>query len=46
MGSNFPAGKVMRTAVFDYIECDYYRWRRYSVSGGLSPEQYENQNLA
>ncbi|MBA0205342.1 IS3 family transposase [Pectobacterium aroidearum] len=24
---------------FNYIECDYNRWRRHSASGGLSPEQ-------
>ncbi|MBW9437041.1 IS3 family transposase [Escherichia coli] len=27
-------------------ECDYNRWRRHSWCGGLSPEQFENQNLA
>ncbi|EOK1955558.1 IS3 family transposase, partial [Shigella flexneri] len=26
--------------------CDYNRWRRHSWRGGLSPEQFENQNLA
>ncbi|EFJ8098714.1 TPA: IS3 family transposase, partial [Escherichia coli] len=26
-------------------ECDYNRWRWYSWCGGLSPEQFENQNL-
>ncbi|WP_432761125.1 IS3 family transposase [Salmonella enterica] len=25
---------------------DYNRWRRHSACGGLSPEQFENQNLA
>ncbi|HFP3946784.1 TPA: IS3 family transposase, partial [Escherichia coli] len=25
--------------VFNYIECDYNRWRRHSWCGGLSPEQ-------
>ncbi|ENC0772329.1 IS3 family transposase, partial [Escherichia coli] len=25
---------------------DYNRWRRHSTCGGLSPEQFENQNLA
>ncbi|MCM7258002.1 IS3 family transposase, partial [Enterobacter hormaechei] len=25
--------------------CDYNRWRRHSACGGLSPEQFENQNL-
>ncbi|MFP1527100.1 IS3 family transposase [Escherichia coli] len=28
------------------IKCDYNRWRRHSRCGGLSPEQFENQNLA
>ncbi|WP_431614663.1 IS3 family transposase, partial [Enterobacter asburiae] len=26
--------------------CDYNRWRRHSACGGLSPEQFENLNLA
>ncbi len=38
--------KIMRATVFNYIECDYNRWRRHSWCGGLSPEQFENQNLA
>ncbi|WP_142966432.1 IS3 family transposase, partial [Klebsiella aerogenes] len=25
---------------------DYNRWRRHSACSGLSPEQFENQNLA
>ncbi|EBV3242619.1 hypothetical protein DOH76_24355, partial [Salmonella enterica subsp. enterica serovar Oranienburg] len=25
---------------------DYNRWRHHSACGGLSPEQFENQNLA
>ncbi|WP_139769455.1 IS3 family transposase, partial [Salmonella enterica] len=29
-----------------YIECDYNWWRRHSACGGLSPEQFESQNLA
>ncbi|EPA8712663.1 IS3 family transposase [Escherichia coli] len=29
----------------NYIECDYNRWRRHNACGGLSPEQFENQNL-
>ncbi|EMB4324353.1 IS3 family transposase, partial [Pluralibacter gergoviae] len=36
----------MRTVVFNYIECDYNRWRRHSACGGLSPEQFEKKNLA
>ncbi|EMH97286.1 ISEc16, orfB [Klebsiella pneumoniae RYC492] len=43
---NGSSYKIMRTAVFNYIECDYNRWRRHSACGGLSPEQFENQNLA
>ncbi|WP_187212664.1 IS3 family transposase, partial [Escherichia coli] len=38
--------EIMRATVFNYIECDYNRWRRHSWCGGLSPEQFENQNLA
>ncbi|MEZ0581927.1 IS3 family transposase [Erwinia sp. STN24] len=45
-GENFASREIMRTAVFNYIECDYNRWRRHSACGGLSPEQFENQNLA
>ncbi|WP_432756390.1 IS3 family transposase, partial [Escherichia coli] len=25
---------------------DYNRWRRHSWCGGLSPEQFENKNIA
>ncbi|EFL5719923.1 TPA: IS3 family transposase, partial [Escherichia coli] len=39
-------GSIMRATVFNYIECDYNRWRRHSACGGLSPEQFENYNLA
>lgn len=45
-GESFASREIMRTAVFNYIECDYNRWRRHSGCGGLSPEQFENQNLA
>lgn len=45
-GEDFASREIMRTAVFNYIECDYNRWRRHSACGGLSPEQFENQNLA
>ncbi|OON34658.1 hypothetical protein BTJ39_23665 [Izhakiella australiensis] len=38
--------KIMRATVFNCIECDYNRWRRHSACDGLSPEQFENQNLA
>ncbi len=45
-GEDFVSREIMRTAVFNYIECDYNRCRRHSACGGLSPEQFENQNLA
>ncbi|RZX60317.1 hypothetical protein EXX54_01505, partial [Escherichia coli] len=28
---------------FNYIECDYNRWRRHSWCGGLSPEQFKTR---
>ncbi|QJA20899.1 IS3 family transposase [Pectobacterium punjabense] len=45
-GERFSSREMMRSTVFNYIECDYNRWRRHSACGGLSPEQFENQNLA
>ncbi|EBF4220912.1 IS3 family transposase [Salmonella enterica] len=45
-GEQFTSREIMRAAVFNYIECDYNRWRRHSACGGLSPEQFENQTLA
>ncbi|EHI5881729.1 IS3 family transposase [Salmonella enterica] len=45
-GERVISREIMRTTVFNYIECDYNRWRRHSACGGLSPEQFENQNLA
>ncbi|EFR5480575.1 IS3 family transposase [Salmonella enterica] len=45
-GEDFVSREIMRTVVFNYSECDYNRWRRHSACGGLSPEQFENQNLA
>ncbi|HGG7197611.1 TPA: IS3-like element ISEc16 family transposase, partial [Escherichia coli] len=45
-GERFSSREIMRATVFNYIECDYNRWRRYSACGGLSPEQFENHNLA
>ncbi|UDQ74581.1 IS3 family transposase [Pectobacterium brasiliense] len=45
-GERFISREIMRTTVFNYIECDYNRWRRHSACGGLSPEQFENHNLA
>lgn len=45
-GKRFIDREIIRTTVFNYMECDYNRWRRHSSCGGLSPEQFENQNLA
>lgn len=45
-GERFTRREIMRATVFNYIECDYNRWRRHSACGGLSPEQFENQPLA
>ena len=45
-GEHLISREIMRATVFNYIECDYNRWRRHSWCGGLSPEQFENQNLA
>ncbi|PUS19713.1 IS3 family transposase, partial [Salmonella enterica] len=42
----FASREIMRAAMYNYIECDYYRWRRHSACGGLSPEKFENQNRA
>ncbi|WP_148906222.1 IS3-like element IS3 family transposase, partial [Escherichia coli] len=40
-GEHFISREIMRATVFNYIECDYNRWRRHSWCGGLSPEQFE-----
>ncbi len=45
-GERFSSQEIMRATVFNYIESDYNRWRRHSACGGLSPEQFENHNLA
>ncbi|ECY3744631.1 IS3 family transposase, partial [Salmonella enterica subsp. enterica serovar Anatum] len=34
-GEDFASREIMRTTVFNYIECDYNRWRRHSACGGL-----------
>ncbi|MFC6361055.1 MULTISPECIES: IS3 family transposase [Tatumella] len=36
----------MRETAFNYIGCDYNRWRRHSACGGLSPEPSEHQKPA
>ena len=45
-GEHFTRREIMRTTVFNYIECDYNRWRRHSACDGFSPEQFENVTLA
>ncbi|EOM1209050.1 IS3 family transposase [Escherichia coli] len=45
-GERFSSWEIMRATVFNYIECDYNRWRRHSACGGFNPEQFENHNLA
>ncbi|ATG64571.1 hypothetical protein AWA97_25835 (plasmid) [Escherichia coli O104:H21 str. CFSAN002236] len=35
--------ETMRATVFNYIECDYTRWRQHSWCSGFCPEQSENQ---
>ncbi|STD47296.1 Uncharacterised protein [Edwardsiella tarda] len=45
-GELFISREIMLTAVFNYIECDYNRWCRYSACGDLSSEQFEKENLA
>ena len=35
-GEHFISREIMRATVFNYIECDYNRWRRHSWCGGLS----------
>ena len=45
-GERFISREIMRTTVFNYIECDYIRWRRHSACAGMRPEQFENQRLA
>ncbi|MIL64845.1 IS3 family transposase, partial [Salmonella enterica subsp. enterica] len=32
-GEDFASREIMRTTVFNYIECDYNRWRRHSACG-------------
>ena len=45
-GKRFINWEIMRMTVFNYIECDYNRWRRHSACGGLCPKQFETQSLA
>ncbi len=34
-GESFASREIMRTTVFNYIKCDYNRWRRHSACGAL-----------
>ncbi|WP_139124700.1 IS3 family transposase, partial [Escherichia coli] len=45
-GDHFRSRERMRARVFNDIQCGYNRWWRHSWCGGLSPEQFENKNLA
>lgn len=42
----FQTREQMRHAVFNYIEVNYNRKRRHSACGYLSPEQFENRQVA
>jgi transposase InsO family protein len=46
IGEPLPDRKSMRQRVFEYIEVDYNRTRRHSALGFVSPEAYEEENLA
>lgn len=45
-GEHFISREIIRATVFNYIECEYNRWQQHSWCGSLSPEQFENQNIA
>jgi len=38
--------KIIRQAVFEYIEVDYNKTRRHSANDYLSPEAFELKNIA
>ena len=42
---SWPTRQLLRSAIFDYIECFYNRQRRHSTLGYLSPEDYERRWL-
>ena len=44
-GEYFADRQAMRSEIFNYIECDYNKWRRHSACGDISSEQFENQYL-
>ncbi|WP_437214150.1 IS3 family transposase [Pectobacterium sp. LFLA-215] len=39
----FIRRKIMKTTVFNYIECDYNRLRYDSMRNGCSPEPFETR---
>ncbi|GAA0479465.1 hypothetical protein GCM10009413_14050 [Tatumella punctata] len=45
-GECLVSQEIMRETAFNYIGCDYNRWRRHSACGGLSPEPSEHQKPA
>ncbi|ELW9439907.1 IS3 family transposase [Pluralibacter gergoviae] len=45
-GKRFISRQIMRTTIFNDIDCDCNRWPGYSAGSGLTPEQFENLNLA
>lgn len=45
-GEEVVSRNAMRQIVFEYIEVDYNRNRRYSANGYLSPEAFELQKIA
>lgn len=45
LGEYFADREAMGSEIFNYIGCDYNKWRRHSACGGIGPEQFENQYL-
>lgn len=44
-GEDFASWEIMRTAVFNDIECDYNQWRRHSACGSLSRNNLKTRTL-
>jgi putative transposase len=45
-GERFVTREEMRQTVFEYIEVDYYRTRRHSATGYISPAAFEANKVA
>ena len=45
-GERFETRNAMRRQVFEYLEVDYYRQRRHSAIGMISPEAFEARMIA